>query len=159
MDSSPQKTRSCPQCSKVFKNKRNLDAHLVTHDPDAKVKCDVSVSKKFQILTSQLISFLHIQICWAILKNPATLSGHMSRLHSDRPRSACNICEKTFSNQGNLQRHVDTTHNKERSRFPAQFPPASQLFQERISFPNMCELNIQKIRPVFHAPFAEKSLK
>lgn len=43
MDIDPGKKWECPTCSKTIKEKGNFTKHLATHDPDAKVKCQVSV--------------------------------------------------------------------------------------------------------------------
>lgn len=42
MDLKPEKKLECPKCSKTFKNKKYLNQHVVTHDQDAKLKCEVS---------------------------------------------------------------------------------------------------------------------
>ncbi|XP_035713565.1 zinc finger protein 431 [Folsomia candida] len=51
------------------------------------------------------------------------LSRHVALMHTNRIRPACNICNKTLSNQKNLRNHIDFVHNKkEQPRFPCGFP-------------------------------------
>lgn len=42
MDPSQLKKYDCPHCAKTFKTKPHLNRHLVTHEPDGQVKCQVS---------------------------------------------------------------------------------------------------------------------
>lgn len=41
MDLNQAKRWECPECSKNFRTKQNFTNHLLTHDPNAKVKCKV----------------------------------------------------------------------------------------------------------------------
>lgn len=42
MELKPENKWECPTCSKTFKTKQHFTQHVVTHDPNAKVKCEVS---------------------------------------------------------------------------------------------------------------------
>lgn len=43
MDRKRGKKFECTKCSKTFKLQKYLNRHVVTHDSDAKVKCEVSL--------------------------------------------------------------------------------------------------------------------
>lgn len=45
MDLNIGKKWGCSTCTKTFKTYSDLTKHIVTYDPDAKVKCEVSVYK------------------------------------------------------------------------------------------------------------------
>ncbi|OXA45416.1 PR domain zinc finger protein 5 [Folsomia candida] len=76
MDLTPRTKFECPTCYKTFKLKRQLAWHLVTHAPDAQVKC---------------------KVCGKISKNPVALSRHMKNLHTNWKRPSCDICQIVFS--------------------------------------------------------------
>lgn len=61
MDPQPEQRWECATCSKTFKTKSYLTAHMVTHDPDAKVTCEVRV-KIDQSQTNFTIQFSHVLI-------------------------------------------------------------------------------------------------
>ncbi|OXA47582.1 zinc finger protein 665-like [Folsomia candida] len=92
MDLKPGYKWECPKCSKMFKTCHNLTRHMVTHDPDAKVKCEV---------------------CGIICKNKVVLSCHKWKLHSNRKRPSCNTCHRVFSSFTALRLHADTVHSTE----------------------------------------------
>ncbi|XP_035713759.1 zinc finger protein 708 [Folsomia candida] len=102
MDVKSRNKWECLECSKTFKTKRNLEMHVFTHDPNAKVKCE---------------------ICGKISKNPPSLSSHMALLHTDRERPSCKICHRVFFSAQRLQSHIDTFHStRERPRFQCEYP-------------------------------------
>ncbi|XP_035713717.1 zinc finger protein 628-like [Folsomia candida] len=113
MDSNPEKKWKCLHCSLAFKRERDFNRHLVTHDPNAKVKC---------------------KDCGQILKNPVTLYRHVSHMHTNRVRPACNICNDTFFNHFHLRKHIDNVHiKKERPRFPCRFPGCEKTYLNKRS--------------------------
>ncbi|OXA45234.1 oocyte zinc finger protein XlCOF19-like [Folsomia candida] len=96
------------ECSKPSRTYSDLSRHVVTHDPDAQVKCEV---------------------CRKIFKNRDTLSGHISRIHGNRKRPSCDTCHRVFSNSCNLRRHIDDAHGtSERPRFPCGFSGCEKTF-------------------------------
>ncbi|XP_035713494.1 zinc finger protein 480-like [Folsomia candida] len=108
MDLNPENKWECQNCSKMFETNRRLTRHMVTHDPDAKVKCEV---------------------CDIIVKNRTTLSSHMWRLHSNRKRPSCGTCHRPFPTFASLRRHTDAIHNaEERPRFPCTFPGCGKTY-------------------------------
>ncbi|XP_035713709.1 zinc finger protein 83-like [Folsomia candida] len=132
MDSHPEKKWKCHHCSWTFKGKGDFDRHLMTHDPNAKVKC---------------------KICGKILKNPATLSAHMSHMHTRRIRPACNICKGTFSNLAHLRRHIDNMHpTKERPRLPCGFPGCEKTFRNKDQIP--CHIKTEHVENPVRFPCA-----
>ncbi|XP_035713616.1 zinc finger protein 37 homolog [Folsomia candida] len=111
MNLKPGKKWECPKCLKTFKAKYKLTRHIVRHDPDAKVKCE---------------------ICGKISKNRLALSAHVSSLHTDRKRPSCDVCHRVFFHYGTLQRHIHALHNtEERPRFSCQFPGCEKIYKNR----------------------------
>ncbi|XP_035713491.1 oocyte zinc finger protein XlCOF26 isoform X2 [Folsomia candida] len=96
---------------------------MVTHDPDAKVKCEV---------------------CCKIFENRDTLSGHISRIHGNRKRPSCDTCHRVFSSLDSLRRHIAFIHNAMyRSRFGCSVPGCERKF--------MYKKDILKHRETDHA--------
>ncbi|OXA45230.1 Zinc finger imprinted 3 [Folsomia candida] len=108
MDLNPGKKWEYSKCSKTFKTNDKLTTHMVTHEPDAKVKCEV---------------------CGKTYKDRRALSFHMSRLHTNRKRPKCDTCHRVFFDSKKLRRHINTIHStKERSRFPCTFPGCEKTY-------------------------------
>ncbi|XP_035712330.1 zinc finger protein 333 isoform X2 [Folsomia candida] len=112
MDNHPEKKWECSKCSKRFKTRTELNRHLATHDPNARVKC---------------------KICGKLTKS---LASHMWGLHSNRERPMCDTCHRVFATFPSLRQHIDTVHStKDRPRFPCTFPGCekSYLFKNDVS--------------------------
>ncbi|XP_035713657.1 zinc finger protein 264-like isoform X1 [Folsomia candida] len=91
--------------------KQVFNQHVITHDPDAKIKC---------------------QVCRNISKNRATLLDHMRRIHSNRERPNCDLCDRTFCNSRSLLGHMNAVHgSRERSRFPCTFSGCGKTYLSR----------------------------
>ncbi|OXA47383.1 PR domain zinc finger protein 5 [Folsomia candida] len=108
MDSKPEnKWWNCAPCKLRFIYKSEFVRHLLKHETN--VKCE---------------------ICGLISKNRLALSSHVAKIHGNRIRPACSICNKTLSNQANLRKHLDTVHNMEedRPRFPCGFPGCEKSY-------------------------------
>ncbi|XP_035713656.1 zinc finger protein 782-like [Folsomia candida] len=111
----PRKKLDCPKCSKTFKTNSDLRRHLVTHDPDAKMKCEV---------------------CGKVPKNPVALAAHIRRMHTNRARPNCDLCHRSFCHSRYLQRHMDIMHgSRARSRVACRFPGCEKTYlsQESVS--------------------------
>ncbi|OXA47634.1 Zinc finger protein 26 [Folsomia candida] len=100
MASTQENVWNCATCSKTFKTKRNLTNHILTHDPETKVKC---------------------QVCGKVSTNSRTLSIHALMYHTNRKGPSCNICQRVCSTPSNLRKHIATVHSTiERPRFPCR---------------------------------------
>ncbi|XP_035713574.1 zinc finger protein 596-like [Folsomia candida] len=107
----PVKKFECSKCSKTFKDNYRLKHHEITHDPDAKVKCE---------------------ICGKVSKNPATLTSHMRRIHSNLERPKCDTCHRVFCHAASLRGHIAAVHSKmDRPRFPCGFPGCDKTYQTK----------------------------
>ncbi|XP_035711252.1 zinc finger protein 184-like [Folsomia candida] len=101
----------CPQCGKIFKTGFELRKHVITHDPDAKVKC---------------------QICRKTYKNPVSLKHHVSLIHTNRVRFPCPTCRQTFAELSYLQRHEATVHAAEpRPCLPCKFERCEKTYLDK----------------------------
>ncbi|OXA47567.1 zinc finger protein 25 [Folsomia candida] len=108
MDVKVAKKWDCSECSKSFKANKYLTKHMVTHDPDAKVKCEV---------------------CGTFSKNRIALSSHMRTFHSNRKRPSCDTCHRVFFDLRYLRKHIDTVHSTmDRPRFPCTFSGCEKTF-------------------------------
>ncbi|XP_035711189.1 gastrula zinc finger protein XlCGF57.1-like [Folsomia candida] len=101
----PGKSWDCPSCPKSFPCKSRLAKHVVTHDPNAQVKCG---------------------ICGKALKNSLTLICHMSFVHSKRKHS-CQTCHRKFVLPSDLRNHA-AVHSTSRIRHPCTFPGCGKSF-------------------------------
>ncbi|XP_036346007.1 zinc finger protein 737-like [Rhagoletis pomonella] len=111
---------TCPQCPKTFKNKYDLNRHIVKHRPLSETRifpcpqCD----RKFQTkaYVAKHIKFVHEDIrpficeeCGEATRTEATLREHMLT-HTDLAPFECEICKKGFKNPARLKNHMDI-HN------------------------------------------------
>ncbi|OXA47341.1 gastrula zinc finger protein XlCGF7.1 [Folsomia candida] len=102
MDPRPENSWTCATCSKSLTTKGSLKRHMIRHDADAKVKCEV---------------------CGKISKNRLTLSMHIKHFHTIRKRPSCNVCHRVFLTSTNLWRHLGAVHSTvNRARLPSRFP-------------------------------------
>ncbi|XP_035701456.1 zinc finger protein 37-like isoform X1 [Folsomia candida] len=105
--------RECPHCCKIFKTGWRLKLHLVCHETDAQVKCD---------------------ICKKVLKNPVVLKTHVRVSHINQEKYGCPICPREFMIAANLKRHVDALHSKiPEPRFPCKFTGCQKTFKNKAS--------------------------
>ncbi|OXA47175.1 gastrula zinc finger protein XlCGF7.1 [Folsomia candida] len=82
---------------------------MVTHDPDALVKCE---------------------ICGMTSKNRVALNAHVFRFHSNRKRPSCDACHRVFLNSANLRQHIKNVHSTvERPRFPCWYPGCEKSYK------------------------------
>ncbi|OXA47438.1 Zinc finger protein 91 [Folsomia candida] len=108
MDLRPGTKWACSKCSKTLSSKRNLNLHMLTHDPAAKVKCE---------------------ICRKMLKNQQTLSIHTKMSHTKRDRPRCGLCHREFCTSGNLQRYIFSKHTALKwPRLPCGFPGCGKTY-------------------------------
>lgn len=75
----------CPDCPMIFQQKRTLAAHRVVH-AERDIKC---------------------QVCDMDLKTVAALTRHMNCKHPDVLPFKCNLCEKAFPVENQLNDHIN----------------------------------------------------
>ncbi|OXA43265.1 PR domain zinc finger protein 5 [Folsomia candida] len=98
----------CSECSKTFNNIYNFKRHLVIHDKNGQVKCE---------------------ICGKILKNLTSLPTHKRNFHETQKRLPCNICGRGFSSPGCLRRHAKSVHaTTKRKRISCTFSGCDKTF-------------------------------
>lgn len=86
-----QKVFSCNSCPETFTSFNELNAHKKSHG-----------EKRFQCPTCQKRFSRHYR-----------LREHML-IHGEQIKLPCNLCDKTYTNRGNLERHIRHCHNKEK---------------------------------------------
>ncbi|OXA47343.1 Zinc finger and BTB domain-containing protein 21 [Folsomia candida] len=86
MGSTQENDYNCSTCS----TKKQLSNHILTHDPGAKLKC---------------------QVCGKVSKSSKALSRHVSMYHANRERPSCDICLRVFSTAKHLRTHIATVHS------------------------------------------------
>ncbi|XP_021961681.1 oocyte zinc finger protein XlCOF26 isoform X1 [Folsomia candida] len=122
MDLKPDKKWDCSKGSKAFKSNYELTDHLVMNAPDANVKCEVcnKVFKNRRNLSAHLRR-LHsnrkrpsCDTCHRELSTPANLRRHIDSFHSasEAHRFLCTFpgCEKTYQHIRSLLHHVRIEH-------------------------------------------------
>jgi len=101
---------ACETCSKTFKLKGELKRHLITHSKSSRYSC----------------SFGNCQKTFGLKGN---LDRHIRSVHSREKRSLCNICGKSFSQSGDLNRHL-LIHNGDR-KFECLFSECDKKFTQK----------------------------
>lgn len=85
---------TCPQCDKIFKNKKYLTSHISTaHSDESKAMVCPYCSKE--------------------CKNKAYYNKHVQRVHGTEENVKCEECEecgKVFPNKAYLRTHINTVH-------------------------------------------------
>lgn len=88
----------CDQCPRIFSHKGNYKRHLLSHlDP----------------LNTHLPKF-PCRVCGKRFLNNRTLQTHM-RVHTGEKPFKCAVCDRLFSQQGNLLNHIKSVHSNPRS--------------------------------------------
>lgn len=88
----------CDQCPRIFSHKGNYKRHLLSHlDP----------------LNTHLPKF-PCRVCGKRFLNNRTVQTHM-RVHTGEKPFKCTICDRMFSQQGNLLNHMKSVHSNPRN--------------------------------------------
>ena len=120
---SPDKSFNCFICNKIFQTKHSLTKHLRTHKSAEGHKCD-KCDKKFTANRDlkKHVDIVHLQkaesyrkecpICHARVQQ---LKTHIRFIHRNEGKSSeynnvCPKCDKTFSNDYKVKRHIQTVH-------------------------------------------------
>jgi KRAB domain-containing zinc finger protein len=113
----------CHLCSRSFTLKTSLNSHIRYHSIEKKFKCkicDRAVAKESTLARHLNVHYRKGQIsdernfccavCGKTYKTKAILKQH-SICHSEK-KFKCNICEKSFNQQNNLDTHLNYHHDK-----------------------------------------------
>ena len=156
--SHPSKSYPCTICSKTFSSRYKLKQHMPVHSNEKHYECSIC-SAKFKY-RSGLISHKikthntdapRCTICDAVFGKMAQLERHM--IKHDPSKLTCEICSKSFVNEGALGLHRKRMHGDENTRFDCficnkSFAKLEILFSHEICHkskrPYKCELCPQK---------------
>ncbi|MCL4122413.1 UNVERIFIED_CONTAM: hypothetical protein GTU68_028965, partial [Idotea baltica] len=86
-------TLPCKICSKVFKLKKDLSAHMKSHDKEHRFKCD---------------------ICEKRLCSRRNLQMHVAKIHENKKPYKCELCAKVYGKQASLKVHIRSVHTREK---------------------------------------------
>ena len=109
----------CPTCNKKFANMQYLKKHEECHNKDHVFKCiycKMVFTRRYNLNVHikeihERISQLHFcEGCSSKSKRKSDLKRHFN-VHSTK-YYICKVCNKTFSFNHNLQRHIKTVHHK-----------------------------------------------
>uniref|UniRef100_A0A0A1XAR1 Zinc finger protein weckle n=1 Tax=Zeugodacus cucurbitae TaxID=28588 RepID=A0A0A1XAR1_ZEUCU len=108
---------TCPQCSRTFKSRFNLNRHIKIHRPLAEKRiypcpqCDRKFQTKDYVFRH--VKFVHEEIrpficeeCGEGTHNETTLREHMLK-HTDYAPFECEVCKKGFKSQTRLKNHME----------------------------------------------------
>ncbi|XP_035715941.1 gastrula zinc finger protein XlCGF7.1-like isoform X2 [Folsomia candida] len=126
-----EKNWKCALCSKIFVRKQYFERHVITHETNSQVKCEICRKK----LKNRLVLYTHMksfhsnkakqrcQLCHQEFAMIRELRGHMERRHTpieERPRLHCTFsgCPKTFLAKGYLTKHFNQQHSHNPVRYP-----------------------------------------
>jgi uncharacterized C2H2 Zn-finger protein len=110
----PQVGFQCDLCGKIFKGKKNIRQHVVTHSQSHKpikrrrIKKEV---KKIEIQTGVDLKYssdpnsVSCNICGKFFKSNRNLRYH-EIVHTSDKNLKCQLCPKMFKRSGDLNRHV-----------------------------------------------------
>ncbi len=112
------KNFKCFTCGKTFMEKAYLEVHEKLHEKREKIftcaRCDklyyTKANLKRHILTHEKPQF-HCDICQKSFTLNCELQRHNYRIHQEKTESfTCTKCTKTFSDRMYLNRHMERTH-------------------------------------------------
>ena len=108
----------CPLCSKVFAQQSLLDSHMRTHSNERPYSCEICDKTFIRLSTFKTHTRTHtgerphvcaVPNCGMAFTDTSTLSKH-ARVHSGVRPYICDICNRRFTQSGNLNKHRRTVH-------------------------------------------------
>ncbi|KAL1460864.1 hypothetical protein WDU94_012803 [Cyamophila willieti] len=109
----------CPECGRGFFNSSNLIPHMRIHSGVKKFVCDVCGESFTHWGSLKQHSYLHgeakfdCRYCGKSYKNPKSLASHVRNVHTEFPKSVCDVCGKEFKKKKLLTEHM-AVHTSDR---------------------------------------------
>ncbi|XP_035712969.1 gastrula zinc finger protein XlCGF57.1-like [Folsomia candida] len=126
------------ECSKRFKTNAHLRRHVVVHDLDGQIKCE---------------------ICGKTLTT-LSLPGHLSNVHGNQENLPCDICHKEFRSLPYLRQHIKTAHcATPRLRIPCRFEACGKSFMTKASLRTHFKTEHEANSVRFACPICGKKFK
>ena len=101
---SDKKQEKCKHCDAMFKQKKNLRAHLAHvhgHDQMKEKYCEDDEQVKFKC-----------NDCELTFNYKRSLALHRKTKHEEKIMHECKFCESKFTYKNNLDKHVKLKHKK-----------------------------------------------
>ena len=102
---------TCSQCEKTFKNHKQMENHLASHQTIVCIGCNVEIPKnsKSSHLCGENQSNFKCDQCDYVAKQKGALQRHL-KVHSKDPKEkqvfSCHVCPKTFQRKDNMRTHI-----------------------------------------------------
>ncbi len=119
------KRYACNICSKSYSHSLSLQVHMNCHNKRKIFKCTICAKSflsndglKYHSAVHKKLKAFECQNCPAKFITKGKLAEHIKQVHENKIRYKCPICQKTYSQKGNLLIHTRRHTNEQKSKCP-----------------------------------------